>query len=80
MTIRTHSGFAAAIQNSFALPTEIAWTWLEGGEIETTLEFLLLGFEIRDPSMPCRRMPSLDPVRPAPRFRAIVAAVIIPEK
>jgi hypothetical protein len=63
----------ARFQTSFALPTDIAATWIEAGDTEKALEWLERGYQIRDPNMPYLGMPPYDALRSDPRFQAIVA-------
>jgi serine/threonine-protein kinase len=69
----------ARFQESFALPTDIAFVWIEAGELDRALDWLERGYEIRDPSMPYLGSPALDPVRSDPRFQAIVDKMNFPE-
>jgi tetratricopeptide (TPR) repeat protein len=66
-------------QQSFALPTDIAFVCIEAGERDKALEWLERGYEIRDPSLPYLGSPAFDPVRSDPRFQDLLRRMNLSE-
>ncbi len=58
---------------SYVPPSAVAWTMLGLGDIDGTFEWLGRAVEVRDPwIIPIRTHPVFDPLRPDPRFQALL--------
>jgi len=75
---RAADALVERFQASYALPTDIAFFYLEAGERAKALEWLEKGFEARDPSMPYLGFPTFDPIRSDPRFQDLVRRMNLP--
>ena len=71
---------AARARRTYQLPCDIAGLYVWAGEQAEALTWLEKGLEVRDPNLPFVRLyPSAPTLRDAPRFKAILRRMNLPE-
>jgi TolB-like protein len=69
---RGAEALAAHAAEGKALPTDVAVLYVYAGENALALDWLERAYEARDPNLPYLQTPEHDPLRPEPRFQALV--------
>jgi TolB-like protein/Tfp pilus assembly protein PilF/tRNA A-37 threonylcarbamoyl transferase component Bud32 len=76
---RAAEALAARFRTSYAVPTDVAWFYLEAGDKARALDWLEKGYELRDPSMPYLGWGYYDGLRSEPRFQALLRKMDLPQ-
>jgi TolB-like protein/Tfp pilus assembly protein PilF len=76
---RAAEALAGRFRTSYAVPTDVAWFYLEAGDKARALDWLEKGYEVRDPNIPYLGWGFYDPLRAEPRFQALLRKMGLPE-
>ena len=70
---------AALSRTAFALPSDVAWFYIEAGDKARAFDWLEKGYEVRDPSMVYLGIGWYDGLRTEPRFQALLRKMNLPQ-
>jgi TolB-like protein len=76
---RAAEALAALSRTTFALPSDVAWFYIEAGDKARALDWLEKGYEVRDPAMVYLGAGWYDGLRAEPRFQALLRKMNLPQ-